>query len=97
MSLPAKLLVDIHTHVYLPRYAALLRSRSSVPSIRSIINFSALDRESFYTALGFDVTVGTVRDFGGEENPFVARTELGGTVHFWDGGKVPEGLKGYGQ
>lgn len=38
MSLPAKLLVDIHTHVYLPRYAALLRSRSSVPSIRSIIN-----------------------------------------------------------
>ncbi|KAG6812994.1 hypothetical protein H0H92_014925 [Tricholoma furcatifolium] len=31
----SKLLVDIHTHVYLPRYASLLRSRSSVPFIRS--------------------------------------------------------------
>lgn len=31
----SKLLVDIHTHVYLPRYASLLRSRSSVPLIRS--------------------------------------------------------------
>ncbi|KNZ74840.1 2-amino-3-carboxymuconate-6-semialdehyde decarboxylase [Termitomyces sp. J132] len=31
----SKLLVDIHTHVYLPRYAALLRTRSSVPFIRS--------------------------------------------------------------
>ncbi|KAF8812273.1 amidohydrolase 2 [Phlegmacium glaucopus] len=30
-----KLLVDIHTHIYLPRYAALLRSRTSVPFIRS--------------------------------------------------------------
>jgi len=28
--------VDVHTHVYLPRYAALLRSRTSVPFIRSI-------------------------------------------------------------
>ncbi|KAF8165507.1 amidohydrolase 2 [Crassisporium funariophilum] len=35
MSVAAKLLVDIHTHVYLPRYAALLRSRTSVPFIRS--------------------------------------------------------------
>jgi len=58
---------------------------------------SALDRESFYTALGFDVTVGTVRDFGGEENPFVSRPELGGTIHFWDGGREPVGLKAYGQ
>lgn len=31
----SKLLVDIHTHVYLPRYAALLRTRSNVPFIRS--------------------------------------------------------------
>ncbi|KAG6879210.1 hypothetical protein C0992_004449 [Termitomyces sp. T32_za158] len=31
----SKLLVDIHTHVYLPRYAALLRTRSSVPFIRT--------------------------------------------------------------
>ncbi|KAF9491355.1 amidohydrolase 2 [Pleurotus eryngii] len=28
-----KLLVDVHTHVYLPRYADLLRSRSAVPRI----------------------------------------------------------------
>ena len=28
-----RLLVDIHTHVYLPRYAAFLRSRTSVPRI----------------------------------------------------------------
>ncbi|KAI0368048.1 amidohydrolase 2 [Pilatotrama ljubarskyi] len=28
-----RLLVDVHTHVYLPRYAAFLRSRSSVPRI----------------------------------------------------------------
>lgn len=37
MALTSKLLVDVHTHVYLPRYAALLRSRSSVPFIRSTI------------------------------------------------------------
>jgi len=35
MSVASKLLVDIHTHVYLPRYATLLRSRSSVPFIRT--------------------------------------------------------------
>jgi hypothetical protein len=28
-----KLLVDVHTHVYLPRYASILRSRSSAPRI----------------------------------------------------------------
>ena len=35
MSFASRLLVDIHTHVYLPRYASLLRSRSSVPFIRT--------------------------------------------------------------
>ena len=35
MSIASKLLVDIHTHVYLPRYASLLKSRTSVPFIRS--------------------------------------------------------------
>ena len=35
MTFASKMLVDIHSHVYLPRYAALLRSRSSVPFIRS--------------------------------------------------------------
>ncbi|KAG6854903.1 hypothetical protein C0991_012093 [Blastosporella zonata] len=34
----SKFLVDIHTHVYLPRYAALLRTRSSVPMIQSSTN-----------------------------------------------------------
>lgn len=29
----SRLLVDIHTHIYLPRYASLLRARSSVPRI----------------------------------------------------------------
>lgn len=57
---------------------------------------SALNRESYYTALGFDVTVGTVRDFGGVENPMVGKDYLGGTIHFWDGGKEPKGIKGYG-
>jgi hypothetical protein len=28
-----KLLVDVHTHVYLPRYASVLRSRSGAPRI----------------------------------------------------------------
>ena len=27
------LLVDVHTHCYLPRYAAFLRSRTNVPKI----------------------------------------------------------------
>lgn len=31
----ARLLVDVHTHVYLPRYASLLRTRTSVPRILS--------------------------------------------------------------
>lgn len=30
---PAKLLVDVHTHVYLPNYVSMLRMRSSVPKI----------------------------------------------------------------
>jgi hypothetical protein len=30
-----KLLVDIHSHVYLPRYVSYLRSRSNVPRIFS--------------------------------------------------------------
>ena len=30
-----RLLVDIHTHVYLPRYASLLRARTKVPRILS--------------------------------------------------------------
>ena len=33
MSVARRLLVDVHTHVYLPRYADLLRSRTNVPRI----------------------------------------------------------------
>jgi hypothetical protein len=32
MSLP---LIDVHTHMYLPRYVALLRQRTKVPRIVS--------------------------------------------------------------
>ncbi|KIY49402.1 amidohydrolase 2 [Fistulina hepatica ATCC 64428] len=32
----ARLLVDVHTHVYLPRYASMLRSRTSVPRILTL-------------------------------------------------------------
>jgi aminocarboxymuconate-semialdehyde decarboxylase len=32
MTVP-KLLVDVHTHVYLPRYASVLRSRNLAPRI----------------------------------------------------------------
>lgn len=32
-----KLLVDVHSHVYLPRYTALLRSRTAVPLIKTLI------------------------------------------------------------
>lgn len=40
-----KLLVDIHTHVYLPRYASLLRSRSSVPKISSVTTSNGTPQE----------------------------------------------------
>ena len=41
-----RLLVDVHTHVYLPRYASLLRARSVVPRIytRNAPNGLAEDR-----------------------------------------------------
>lgn len=58
---------------------------------------SALGKEGFYTALGFDMTVGTVGEFGGEANPFHGREDLGGTIHFRDGEREPTGLKGYGE
>lgn len=33
-----RVLVDIHTHVYLPRYVSFLRSRKQVPRISTRIN-----------------------------------------------------------
>lgn len=33
MAAAQKFLVDVHTHVYLPRYAQVLRSRSTAPRI----------------------------------------------------------------
>ncbi|KAH8830381.1 amidohydrolase 2 [Flagelloscypha sp. PMI_526] len=32
-----RLLIDIHTHIYLPRYAAMLRTRSNAPKIMSLL------------------------------------------------------------
>jgi GNAT superfamily N-acetyltransferase len=58
---------------------------------------SALGRESFYTSLGFEDTVATVRDFGGSENPFYGREDLGGTIHFCDFGREPVGVRAYGE
>jgi len=58
---------------------------------------SALGRESFYTSLGFEDTVATVRSFGGSENPFYGREDLGGTIHFCDFGREPTGLRAYGE
>jgi aminocarboxymuconate-semialdehyde decarboxylase len=40
-----KLLVDVHSHVYLPRYASLLRSRSSVPKICSVTTSDGIPQE----------------------------------------------------
>jgi GNAT superfamily N-acetyltransferase len=58
---------------------------------------SALGRESFYTEVGFVDTVATVRDFGGSENPFYGREDLGGTIHFCDFGREPVGVRAYGE
>ncbi|KAF6762158.1 hypothetical protein DFP72DRAFT_803196 [Ephemerocybe angulata] len=35
-STALKMLVDVHSHVYLPRYTALLRSRTTVPLIKTL-------------------------------------------------------------
>jgi len=45
MSVAGKLLVDIHTHVYLPRYASLLRTRTSVPLIRTNKNAEGVSED----------------------------------------------------
>lgn len=45
MSFTSRLLVDIHTHVYLPRYTSVLRSRSSVPFIRTNLSTEGVTDE----------------------------------------------------
>ena len=40
-----RLLVDVHTHVYLPRYADALRARSSVPRILTRVNSAGKNEE----------------------------------------------------
>lgn len=57
---------------------------------------SSAGKERFYQSCGFDVIAGTVRDFGGEENPIKREGIKGGTILFWDNGE-PKGLKGYGE
>jgi hypothetical protein len=44
-SVHSMALIDIHTHVYLPRYVAMLRSRSSVPRIFSRPNPQGIPEE----------------------------------------------------
>ena len=40
MQIPKHLVVDIHTHIYLPRYIDLLRSRKIVPRIQANVPLS---------------------------------------------------------
>lgn len=56
---------------------------------------SAVGKERFYRACGYDVEVGTATDEGGDANPL--KDVAGGTIHFWDNGKKPEGIKKYGE
>ncbi|KAM3423946.1 hypothetical protein BST61_g1340 [Cercospora zeina] len=53
--------------------------------------------EKFYRRCGFDVVVGGIADFGGEENPLVREGIAGGLVMFWDNGRSLDGVKGYGE
>jgi GNAT superfamily N-acetyltransferase len=52
-------------------------------------------KERFYQSCGFDVVVGTVRDFGGDANPIKREGITGGTILFWDNGVEPKGIKEY--
>jgi aminocarboxymuconate-semialdehyde decarboxylase len=45
---PVRLLVDVHTHVYLPRYASLLRARTSVPRILPTTTLDGKTEERMY-------------------------------------------------
>ncbi|KAK4504752.1 hypothetical protein PRZ48_002714 [Zasmidium cellare] len=56
---------------------------------------SSEGNERFYERCGFDVVVGTAGEFGGEANP--GREIAGGTIHFWDNGVEPKGVKKYGE
>jgi GNAT superfamily N-acetyltransferase len=56
---------------------------------------AAPGRANFYEACGFDVNVGTTADEGGEENP-LGHAEIA-TIHFWDNGIEPKGVKKYGE
>ncbi len=56
---------------------------------------AAPGRASFYVACGYDVEVGTTADEGGDENP-LGKAEVA-TIHFWDNGIEPKGIKKYGE
>lgn len=56
---------------------------------------AAAGRATFYEACGYDKQVGTTSDHGGEDNPLY-NVETG-TVHFWDNGIEPKGIKAYGK
>ena len=56
---------------------------------------SAAGKERFYRSCGFDVEDGRISDEGGDENPL--KDIPGGTIFFWDNGKMPEGIMKYGE
>lgn len=63
-----KLLVDVHTHVYLPRYASLLRSRSSAPRILTRTGPSGQDEDRL---LILDDEPSGGRPVGAQVNPLL--------------------------
>ena len=63
-----RLLVDIHTHVYLPRYASFLRSRTLAPRIFSRISPTGAKEERL---LILDDEPSGGRPIGAQVRPFL--------------------------
>ena len=64
-----RLLVDIHTHVYLPRYASFLRSRTLAPRIFSRISPTGTKEERL---LILDDEPSGGRPIGAQVRPFLS-------------------------
>ena len=65
-----RLLVDIHTHVYLPRYASFLRSRTLAPRIFSRTSPTGTKEERL---LILDDEPSGGRPIGAQVRPFLSR------------------------
>ncbi len=70
------------------------RSREEGLSVSVV---SVPGQERFYRACGFDVEVGTTNDEGGQSNPMVAAGLESGAILFCDHGRVPTGMKKFGE